>query len=202
MIENRLIRDHYEELLEILDCIKVGIYIADGNGNTMLLNKESEKTGGMTRDELIGKNMTELVDIGYVTDSSVLKVMKTHNEENIIQELGEGGQLFISGVPLIKQGKIDLVVCTERDITETINLKELLKETEEIAEKYEVELEYHRKRNLDADGEIIFKSFEMKSIMEKALRISRLDTTVLLTGESGTGKELIATLIFKNSHRN
>ena len=201
MTGHRLILDHYHELLEILDCIKVGIYITDGNGNTLLLNKESEKTGGMSREELRGKNMKDLVEMGYVEESSVIKAMESRTEENIIQKLGDGGQLYITGVPLIKNGKLDLVVCTERDITETINLKELLKETEKIAEKYESELEYLRKKSLDNDEEIVCESFEMREVMEKAMRIAQLDTTVLLTGESGTGKELIANMIYKNSSR-
>ncbi len=198
----KLIREHYHDLLEILDCIKVGIFITDESGNTLLMNAESQKTGGMTREELIGKNMKDLIDIGYVEQSSVLKVIESGKEENIIQSLGEGGQLFITGVPLARNGKLDLVVCTERDITEMANLKELLKEKEEIAEKYETELEYRRKREMEAEGEIVSESFEMKNVIEKALRVARLDTTVLITGESGTGKELFANLIFKNSQRN
>jgi PAS domain S-box-containing protein len=196
-----LIRDHYKELLEIMDCVKVGIYISDGNGNTLLVNRESEKTGGMSREELKGKNMQKLIDMGYVSDSSILRALKSRSEENIIQELGEGGQLYISGVPLIKHGKIELVVCTERDITETINLKELLKEKEQIAEIYETEIEYLRRKSLEGDAEIISTSLEMRRVIEQATRISQLDTTVLLTGESGTGKELIANYIFKNSNR-
>lgn len=201
MTGHRLIVDHYNELLEILDCIKVGIYITDGNGNTLLMNKESEKTGGMSREEIRGKNMKELIEMGYIEESSVLKTMISHAEENIIQKLGEGGQLYITGVPLMKNGKLDLVVCTERDITESINLRELLKETEKIAEKYESELEYFRKKSLDNNEEVVCESFEMREVLEKAMRISQLDTTVLLTGESGTGKELIANMIFKNSSR-
>lgn len=197
----KLIKEHYDELLEILDCIKVGIYITDGNGNTVMLNKESEKTGGMTREELLEKNMRELIKIGYVEESSALKVIKSHREENIIQNLGDGGQLYITGVPLIKNDRLDLVVCTERDITEIINLRELLKEKEEIAEKYETELEYRREREINSEGEIIADSRAMRTVIEKALRIARLDTTVLLTGESGTGKELVANLIYKNSLR-
>lgn len=196
-----LIRDHYQEVMELLDCIKVGVYIGDGNGKTLFLNKESEKTGGMTRDELIGKTMQELIEIGYVTESSILKAIKSNKEESIIQELGEGGQLYITGVPLIRNGKVDLVVCTERDITETINLKELLREKGEIAEQYETELEYFRKRSMDSTDKMIYGSAEMKKIIEKVHRIARLETTVLLTGESGTGKELIASMIFQNSNR-
>lgn len=202
MSASSMLRDHTRELLEILDCIKVGIYIADGSGTTLLVNKESEKTGGMSREELVGKNMQELIDMGYVSDSSILRVLKSHGEENIIQELGEGGQLYITGVPLFRHGKIDLVVCTERDITETINLKELLKETEEIAEKYETELEFLRRQALAGDGEIIGASNEMRKVLDQALRVAQLDTTVLLTGESGTGKELVANLLYRNSLRN
>ncbi len=134
-------------------------------------------------------------------ESSALKVIKSHREENIIQNLGDGGQLYITGVPLIKNDRLDLVVCTERDITEIINLRELLKEKEEIAEKYETELEYRREREINSEGEIIADSRAMRTVIEKALRIARLDTTVLLTGESGTGKELVANLIYKNSLR-
>lgn len=195
------IEEHYEDLLEILDCVNVGIYISDGKGNTLLLNTESEKTGGMSRKELKGLNMKDLIEMGYVTDSSILRAINSHKEENIIQELGDGGQLFITGTPLFRNGELELVICTERDITETIKLKELLKEKEENEKKYVTELEYHRKREIEAEGEIIADSYEMKLVIEKAIRIARLDTTVLLTGESGTGKEIIANLIYKNSNR-
>ena len=40
------INDNYEVLLEVLNCLKVGVYITDGQGNTLFLNDESCKTGG------------------------------------------------------------------------------------------------------------------------------------------------------------
>lgn len=201
MLTNNFIKTHYKELLEILDCIKVGVFVADANGTVLMLNKESEKTGGMSREELCGKNMHELIKMGYVTESSILKAIESKKEENIIQELGEGGQLYITGVPFSRKGEIELIICTERDITETINLKELLKEKEKMTGKYETELEYLRKINQDTEEKIISNSIEMKNILEKALRIAQLNTTVLLSGESGTGKELVANYIYKNSAR-
>lgn len=198
----KLITEHYENMLEILDCIRVGVFIGDGNGRTLLMNKESEKTGGLTREEVTGKTMMELIEMGYVEDSTIMRAMKSHAEESIIQELGEGGQLYITGVPIMKNGKLELVVCTERDITETINLKELLKEKEEIAEKYESEVQYHRNRSINNDEEIVYESFEMQNVVEKALRAAKHGTTVLLTGESGTGKEIIANLIYEKGCRN
>lgn len=69
-----LIEQNYEMIQKIIDCIKVGIYIADTDGKTLMVNRESEKTGGMSREELVGKNMKDLLEMGYVDDSSILRV--------------------------------------------------------------------------------------------------------------------------------
>lgn len=202
MVQTKEMIEHYGESLQnFIDCIKVGIYIADGEGKTIMLNSASENTGGKSREELVGKYMEELIEDGYIQESSIIKVLASNREENIIQKLEDGDELFITGVPLLENEKIQLVVCTERDITETINLKELLKEKEKIAKKYKRELEYLRRKNLIGAGEIVTCCDIMKHVIENALRVANLDTTVLLTGESGTGKELIANLIYKNSHR-
>ncbi|MEL7658040.1 MAG: sigma 54-interacting transcriptional regulator, partial [Bacillota bacterium] len=194
---------YYNELFEIFNCVNVGIYITDGEATTMILNRESEKTGGLTIEELIGRNMADLLREGYVTESASLKTIKSQKEESILQELGDGDHIYTSAVPLFKNDNIDIIVCTERNITETIQLKELLKEKEEITEKYETELEYLRKQNVSSvEEDIIVNSREMSEILEMALRIARLDTTVLITGESGTGKEVLANIIYKNSLRN
>jgi PAS domain S-box-containing protein len=199
MNRKKFIEEHYEELLDLLDCIKVGIYIGDGEGKTLLVNKESEKTGGISREELRGMDMKDLLDVGYVTESSILNSIKSQREEDIIQELGDGGQVYITGVPVIEKGKVDIVVCTERDITEANKLKSLLEETKANAQLYGKELEYLRLDANNTDNLIVSESYEMSIVLEKAKRVADLDTTVLLLGESGTGKELLAEYIFKNS---
>ena len=45
----QFIEDNYDKMSEILNCLKIGVYITDGEGNTLLLNDESCKTGGLTR---------------------------------------------------------------------------------------------------------------------------------------------------------
>ena len=177
----------------------MGIYIADGNGNTLLVNKESERTGGISREELKGQNIKDLISKGYVTESSIIKSINSQREENIIQELGDGGQLYITGVPVVEKRVVGVVVCTERDITEVNNLRSLLEETKANAELYGKELEYLRLDTKKADNHIISESYEMRNALEKAKRVANLDTTVLLLGESGTGKDLVAEYIFRNS---
>ncbi|MDE8735327.1 hypothetical protein P0G10_19780, partial [Eubacteriales bacterium DFI.9.88] len=91
--------------------------------------------GGLELDEILGKNMQELLEQGYVDESSVLKALETKDEYRMIQRLGDGSSIYLTAVPFYKDGQIRLVVCTERDITETRVLESLLAESKELSEK-------------------------------------------------------------------
>ncbi|MCI9597117.1 MAG: sigma 54-interacting transcriptional regulator [Firmicutes bacterium] len=197
----RFIKNNYREILDILNCLKVGVYIADGKGNTLCLNDESCKTGGLTREEVLGKNMRDLEDMGFVADSITLRTLESGQEEEMIQNLGDGGKIYVTGTPLYNGDKIDLVISTERDITETLTLRELLKERDNDHIKIKEEIEYLKRQNITMWGNIIAEDEETRQLAEKAMRIAGLDATVLLTGESGTGKEVFANFIYQNSKR-
>ncbi len=197
----KFITDNYKELLDILNCLKVGVYITDGRGNTLFLNDESCKTGGLTREEVLGKNMHELEEMGFVETSTSLRALKSGKEEEMIQNLGDGDKVYVTGIPLYSDGKVDIVVCTERNITETLILKDILKERDKASAKIKEEIEYLKKQNIIMWGNMIAEDDETKQLAEKARRVARLDTTVLLTGESGTGKEVFANFIYQNSSR-
>lgn len=184
-----------------MNCLKVGVYIADGKGNTLCLNDESCKTGGLTREEVLGKNMRDLEDMGFVADSITLRTLESGQEEEMIQNLGDGGKIYVTGTPLYNGDKIDLVISTERDITETLTLRELLKERDNDHIKIKEEIEYLKRQNITMWGNIIAEDEETRQLAEKAMRIAGLDATVLLTGESGTGKEVFANFIYQNSKR-
>lgn len=195
------IKNNYEELLELLNCLKVGVYITDAKGETLMLNEESCKTGSWTKEEIVGKTMYALKDEGYIENSVTIKTLNSKKEESIIQNLGDGGKLFVTGVPYFDTGKVELVVCTERDITETLSLKKLIEEQGEETEKYKKEIEYLRKQNIEMWGDLIAEEDFTKLVVDKALRVAKTDATVLLTGETGTGKEVFANFIYSNSSR-
>lgn len=184
-----------------MNCLKVGVYITDGRGNTLCLNDESCKTGGLTREEVLGKNMRDLEEMGFVADSITLRTLETGQEEEMIQNLGDGDKVYVTGTPLYDGDKIDLVISTERDITETLTLRELLKERDNDHIKIKEEVEYLKRQNITMWGNIIAEDEETRQLAEKAMRIAGLDATVLLTGESGTGKEVFANFIYQNSKR-
>lgn len=197
----KFVEKNYKELLDILNCLKVGVYITDGNGKTLLLNDESCKTGGLERSETVGKNMRELERMGFIEESVSLKTIESGKEEMIIQNLGDGDKVYVTGTPLKSDKGNDVVVCTERDITETLTLKELFEEKNKDNAKIKDEIEYLRKQNIVMWGNMIAEDFETKLLAEKATRVAKLDATVLLTGDSGTGKEVFANFIYQNSGR-
>lgn len=51
-------------------------------------------------------------------------------------------------------------------------------------------------------GSMVAKSKSMQDLFKLSLKVSKYDTTVLITGQSGTGKELIAKGIHSSSKRN
>lgn len=195
------IQNNYIKLLDILNCLKVGVYITDGDGNTLFLNDESCKTGGLARNETVGKNMHELEETGFVEKSVSLETLKSGKEEALIQNLGDGDKVYVTGTPLYYGKDIDIVICTERDITETLTLKELLEEKNKEHAKTKEEIEYLKRQNIIMWGNMIAEDVETKKLAEKAMRVAKLDTTVLLTGDSGTGKEVFANFIYQNSGR-
>ena len=181
--------------------IKVGIYVTDGSGVTLLINDESTKAGKLTKEQVVGRNMKDLVDMGFVMESVASKIMVSGKEESIIQHLGSGGQLFVTGTPVFRNGKIEYIVCTERDLTEILSLKDILKEKESKELKLEKEIEYLRNTSFEVTDAFQTVDMKMKLLAEKALRVARLDIGILLMGESGTGKEVFANLIYRNSSR-
>jgi len=198
---NELFKNYYNELLEIFNCLKVGVYITDNEGRTILVNNESCKTGSLTREEVMGKLMQDLEKEGFVKESVTLKTLKSQKAEALIQDLGDGGKVFVTSQPIYANGKIEYVITTERDITEAQVLKEVLKETEATTVKYQKEIEYLKNRNIDMSGTAVAADPASKFIINQIKRVAAIDTTVLLTGESGTGKEVYANLIYKNSKR-
>lgn len=68
-----LLNENYERMLSIMNAIRIGIFITDGEGNVVMINEESAKSGGLRAEDVLGRNMKELQRIGYVDESSILK---------------------------------------------------------------------------------------------------------------------------------
>lgn len=92
------------------------------------------------------------------------------------------------------------MVTTVRDIEELNRLRAELEKTDALKEQYKQELQRLRAQVVH-EPEIVFKSGVMSNLLDMAIRVAAVDSTVLIQGESGVGKERIAELIHRHSPR-
>lgn len=193
-------KDLKDEYDAIFDSSYDGIYITDGKGITLRLNKACERIEGVTAKDVIGKHMKELVDMGVYSESVTLKVLEKKAPVTILQNVQNGKEVIATGNPVFKNGEIIRVVTNSRDITELNRLKKELYETKQLTEKYHSELEILRQEQTRT-GDIIVKSSAMRKVIDLVVHVAKVDSTVLIQGESGVGKEIIAKIIHRNSNR-
>lgn len=190
-----------KQLYQIIENSYDGMYITDGEANTLFLNKSYEKITGMKRIDMIGKNMRYLVENKYLSQSGTLIVLKSKKNVTIEQKFKTGKTVLVSSSPVFDDnGEITFVVTNVRNVTELYELKEQVKKNMELTEKYYSQLEGIRQQLLKF-SDIIAKDEKMLNTLEMAKKVAKVDTTVLLLGETGVGKEKIAKYIHKNSSR-
>ena len=201
----QFLKENYDWLMDFINCMTVGIWITDAEGRVIMVNNSSISTGGLGREEILGRYTTELLESGYILyESSVLKAIESGHEESIVQEEGEGNHSMATSVPLFDGDELDLIVCVELDITEVMRLKGLLENQKNITRKYRDELlKFLGQNNTENNGseELVTYNVNMIRIKDMAAKTGKTDATVIITGESGTGKEVMANLIQKNSAR-
>jgi PAS domain S-box-containing protein len=190
-----------KELDAIIESSYDGLYITDGQANTLRVNHAYERITGLKRDDLIGKKTDELVSNGFFYPSVTLDVIKEMLPKTIMQNIKGGKAVMVTGNPIVdSSGKISRVVTNVRDLTELNQLKDELEESKNLARKYQDQLIEHEYM-IQAEQELVIKSPAMRLVMQRALKMANVDSTVLITGESGVGKDLLARFIHQASNR-
>lgn len=191
----------YSKISDIIESSYDGMYITDGTANTIMVNKAYERIAGIRVEELIGRNMKDLVQEGYISQSATLLVLENRRINTIEQDFKTGKKALVTSTPVFDQeGNITMVVTNVRDITELYELREKLHEKENLTKKYSIELEKMRMEVLK-NTDLIVRDRKMLQVVQIAKRVAPLDTTILLTGETGVGKDELAKFIYKNSSR-
>ena len=92
-----------EEANEWLDAIIEhsfdGIYITDGNANTIKANRAYETITGLKKSEVLGCNMEELVEKGIVSASGSLIAIREKRPVTIRQEFKTGKKALMAVLP-------------------------------------------------------------------------------------------------------
>ncbi|SHG68595.1 PAS domain S-box-containing protein [Thermosyntropha lipolytica DSM 11003] len=190
-----------QELDAIIESSFDGIFVTDGEGRVLKVNRAYERIAGIKKEYVLGRYMSDLVREGVYNESVTLKVLKSKQVETIVQKVATGKTILVTGNPIFDEnGSIFRVVTNVRDITELNELQEKLQRLEDMRFHYEKEL-LHLKQQMGYAENMVCRSQEMQKVLSLTLQLAQVDSTVLIQGESGTGKELIADIIHKNSMR-
>jgi PAS domain S-box-containing protein len=189
------------ELDTIIDSSNDGLWICDGDGVVLRMNPASEYLTHVKSADMVGKNMTELVEEGLIDQSVTLEVLKTKKKASILQKTRHGKELFLTGSPVFDSGgNMFRVVVNERDITEIKTLQRELEEKVALNDQYRQDLLEMQIEEMES-RQIIAQTPEYINIIQQAVKLATVDSTVLILGESGTGKGVVADLIHKYSPR-
>jgi PAS domain S-box-containing protein len=191
------------QLETIFNASSDGIWVCDGNGAVISLNRASEVLNGIRAQDVIGQHVDDLKKNKLFDQSVTTKVLQSGKQQTIMQYIAKTGKYLLStGTPVYDDdGNIILVVVNERDMTELNSLRKKIEQGEQLTERYRDELAEFSLLEL-ARKEIIAESSKMRHLLLMARKLSRINTSnILILGESGTGKGLLAKLIHKNSLR-
>jgi PAS domain S-box-containing protein len=195
------LKEYTHEIEAIIESSYDGIYVTDGEANTIRVNSAYEKITGMKASELIGRNMEELVKEGYFDESVSLKVREAKKPVTIRQTLKSGKSILVTGNPIFDEsGRIKMIVTNVRDMTDLVELQQQLEYSKGMTSAYRDILKSMQQSSA-RENDIIMVSEPMLHIQEMLERVRKTNATVLIYGETGVGKDRIAEEIHEKSDR-
>ncbi|MCW8859948.1 MAG: sigma 54-interacting transcriptional regulator [Deltaproteobacteria bacterium] len=179
-----------KRLLEIVfDNLYNGIYVVDGKGVTIGVNRTFEEMSGFTNEELAGRSLYDLVGKdNYFSGSASILVIERKCPVTATYSTSTNRKLLVKGRPVFDaQGDIEYIINTIWDLTVV---------------QYSQPIDADTARNqLLREDDLVTSSEKMMAVIDLALRVAATDSTILLTGESGVGKSLLAKTVHRSSER-
>jgi PAS domain S-box-containing protein len=199
--ELRSVVELNEELGTIVDSSFDGIIICNSGGKIQRCNPAVERVLGVARKDLVGKPFRELIEKGILTNNIINMVKKEGGPVRAVESPSADNSLVISGNPVHDEdGVLSKIIINIRDMTELEGLREALEESQLLSLQYQSEIAEMR-THLKPPKEIEYCSEVMRNVFDLALRVSQVESPVVLIGESGVCKGDIGRFIHLHSER-
>lgn len=194
------IEDLNRELNAIINSSSDGLFVCRADGTVIRVNPASERMHHIRADDVLGRNIFELVEEGFVERSAALETIRDRQQVSVLQN-HRGRKLMSTGTPVFDdRGELALAVVTVRDVTEIDHLQRSIEEEEARSSQLREQMLAMQKLELES-RHIIARSPGMVQVLQQAVRVGGADSTVLILGESGVGKGLLADMIHSHSKR-
>ncbi|MEG0308420.1 MAG: sigma 54-interacting transcriptional regulator [Clostridium sp.] len=180
--------ENVEVLLEsLINNLKEGIHIVDGQGKTIYYNDAMENIEGVKKEDVMGKEIHEYLK-GMEYDSTIINCLQsgTTFKDSIQNYSNDKGKIITSinsTIPVKIGKKIEAVIEIARDMTQIKKLNETICVLEN---KTKSEKHFYTFKDIVGNGK------ELIGEITKGKRASISNSSVLIYGETGCGKELFA----------
>lgn len=176
--------------------------ILDNKATILYANPAIEDVSGLGLKQIVNKNIRDLLRLKLINNSASLEAIKEKRTATQQIDTYTGKNIVSTASPVINTaGKLHRVVCNIRKTT-LLPQKGAFDYPVELPVVEELGIPYCQAINIEnGNYKLVFKSSKMKSLVELAIQLGQVDSTVLIYGETGVGKELIARLIHERSPR-
>ncbi len=189
-----------DELSSLIENSHDGVLITDTQ-QVITVNPSFGRITGLAPSSLEGRDIGALDSERHVCMAVVQAVFRhvmNHRASiTMRRKLRSGNEIFVTGNPVLDNfGQVARVVMNVRDVTELHSLGERIKMLSLACLGEE-----RAAVNPEADYGIVAESQATRNLLDLAVRVAQVDSTVLLSGESGVGKDVLAKLIHNLSKR-
>jgi len=182
------------------DSVADGICVVDATGKVTKINRGYTEITEIKEEEIVGKNIKELLDKRYFSDAVSLEVLEKKEKISAMSTIYRNNKkVLLVGTPFLDdKNNVVKVITVMRNITEIMRLKDELENVEQKKRQYKEELNTLKKVNENA---FVGSDPSILRVKELITYVSQTDATVLITGETGSGKEVVAREIYRQSKR-
>ncbi len=190
-----------EEMVAAVESSYDGLFLTDGDGNILRVNRSWEKITGVSARDVIGRNVFDLENKGYFS-RSVSKIALVQKKSFTLQKKWfTGKEVLVTANPILDQNNnIKMIVCNVRDLGDIRRLSAQIRKSGKTYRYYQKKVNNLNRRVFE-NFHIVAESKEMIGVLELSDRVKSVEAPILITGETGVGKEVIASYIHRASPR-
>ena len=190
-----------------------GLYVADPQADTLKVNPAYEKIAFLPESDLVGRNLRELEERGYFSQSVTLQVLERlkkgeKSAVSFLQKIITGQEVVVTGKPLFAADghlsciltfvhdllPLDKVACKLQELEgrpRAVSMTSASKDFRPGARQSETEAADFPLPTFDSVPVVVRDSLSFATL-RKLLDAARYDSPILLCGETGVGKDMLA----------
>lgn len=181
----------------LLNSVQEAIEIARKDGLIQYVNPAFCRVTGISAQERVGKNIFEVSPEG-----ALARVLRTHEPQYAHRSRIEECDLDIvaNASPIVVDGKIDAGIVVFQPLTDSYKILEQVEMYKQKISELEKRFNQHSSALYTFD-DILGSHPDYERIQNKARRLAKTNSPILIFGERGIGKEIFAHAIHSESAR-